>query len=102
MRHHVIIGTGPAGVVAAETLRKVAPSDTVTLIGDEDGPPYSRMAIPYLLHGDITERGTWLRKDPQHFKHLGIAFGTRGSRRSMPARAPCGWTVATPWHSTPC
>ncbi|MGE0071880.1 MAG: NAD(P)/FAD-dependent oxidoreductase [Thiomonas sp.] len=74
MKHHAIIGTGPAGVVAAETLRKVAPNDSVTLLGDEDGPPYSRMAIPYLLHGDITERGTWLRKDPQHFKHLGIAL----------------------------
>ncbi|MHB1670262.1 NAD(P)/FAD-dependent oxidoreductase [Thiomonas sp.] len=75
MNHHVIIGNGPAGVVAAETLRKNAPAaDTITLIGDEDAPPYSRMAIPYLLHGDITERGTWLRKDPHHWQQLGIAL----------------------------
>ena len=73
MKHHVIIGNGPAGVVAAETLRRHAPhEDRITLLGDEDAPPYSRMAIPYLLHGDITERGTWLRKDPQHFRQLGI------------------------------
>jgi NAD(P)H-nitrite reductase large subunit len=73
MKHHVLIGNGPAGVVAAETLRKNIPAeDSITLIGGEDSPPYSRMAIPYLLHGDITERGTWLRKDPQHFKHLHI------------------------------
>ena len=73
VNHHVIIGNGPAGVVAAETLRKNAPqADTITLIGDEDAPPYSRMAIPYLLHGDITERGTWLRKDPHHWKTLRI------------------------------
>ena len=73
MKRHIIIGNGPAGVVAAETLSKNAPAgDAIVLIGDEDAPPYSRMAIPYLLHGDITERGTWLRKDPQHWKQMGI------------------------------
>ena len=71
---HLILGNGPAGVVAAETLRKHAPGDAVTLLGDEPGPPYSRMAIPYLLMGDIEEPGTWLRKDPGHFERLGIAL----------------------------
>lgn len=71
---HVILGNGPAGVVAAEALRKLSPADTVTLVGDEPGPPYSRMAIPYLLMGDIDEQGTWLRKDPGHFGRLGIAL----------------------------
>jgi NADPH-dependent 2,4-dienoyl-CoA reductase/sulfur reductase-like enzyme len=37
---HVILGAGPAGVIAAETLRKQAPGDTVTIIGDEPEPPY--------------------------------------------------------------
>ena len=69
---HVIIGNGPAGVVAAETLRKRAPGDTVTMIGDEPEPPYSRMAIPYLLMGNIDEAGTYLRKDANHFATLGI------------------------------
>ncbi len=69
---HLILGNGPAGVVAAETLRKHAPADSVTLLGDEPGPPYSRMAIPYLLMGNIEEPGTWLRKDPGHFERLGI------------------------------
>ena len=36
---HVIIGNGPAGVVAAETLRKHRPNDTIVLIGDEPVPP---------------------------------------------------------------
>ena len=71
---HVILGNGPAGVVAAEALRKLSPADTVTLVGDEPGPPYSRMAIPYLLMGDIDEKGTWLRKEPGHFERLGIAL----------------------------
>lgn len=71
---HVILGNGPAGVVAAEALRKAAPADAITLVGDEPGPPYSRMAIPYLLIGDIDEKGTWLRKDPEHFARLRIAL----------------------------
>ena len=33
--HHVILGAGPAGVIAAETLRKHAPADTSTMVGDE-------------------------------------------------------------------
>lgn len=70
MTHHVILGAGPAGVIAAETIRKHAPNDRITLVGDEAEPPYSRMAIPYLLIGNIDERGTYLRKNDQHFEQL--------------------------------
>lgn len=69
---HLIIGNGPTGVIAAETIVGNAPQDQVVLLGDEPEPCYSRMAIPYLLMGNIDERGTWLRKDPQHFGALGI------------------------------
>ena len=72
MTHHVILGAGPAGVIAAETLRKHAPADTITLVGDEPDAPYSRMAIPYLLIGNIDERGTYLRKSASHFDDLRI------------------------------
>ncbi len=65
--HHLILGTGPAGVIAAETIRKHAPTDRITLVGDEPEPPYSRMAIPYLLIGNIDETGTYLRKSRSHF-----------------------------------
>ncbi len=69
---HLILGNGPAGVVAAETLRKVAPADDILMVGFEDAPPYSRMAIPYLLEGNIDESGTYLRKDAGHFERLRI------------------------------
>jgi NAD(P)H-nitrite reductase large subunit len=72
MTHHVILGAGPAGVIAAETIRKHAPADTITLVGDEPDAPYSRMAIPYLLIGNIDERGTYLRKSSTHFDDLRI------------------------------
>jgi len=69
---HIILGNGPAGVVAAETLRRASPTDDILLVGNEDAPPYSRMAIPYLLEGNIDESGTYLRKTPSHFDNLHI------------------------------
>ena len=72
MTHHVILGAGPAGVIAAETIRKHAPLDVITVVGDEREPPYSRMAIPYLLMGNVDERGTYLRKSPSHFQDLKV------------------------------
>ena len=72
---YVIIGAGPAGVTAAENLRKIDPDGVITLVGDEPEMPYSRMAIPYLLINQIDERGTFLRKDDEHYKRSGIDSG---------------------------
>jgi NAD(P)H-nitrite reductase large subunit len=69
---HVIIGSGPAGVVAAETVRKADPSADITLLCGEGGPPYARMTIPYLLKGDIDEAGTRIRPDAGHYGRLRI------------------------------
>jgi NADPH-dependent 2,4-dienoyl-CoA reductase/sulfur reductase-like enzyme len=69
---HIIIGAGPAGVIAAETLRKADPDADITIIGDEPEPPYSRMAIPYYLMENIGEAGTYLRDPDQHFKSQNI------------------------------
>jgi len=71
---YVLIGAGPAGVVAAETLRKTDPEGDIVLLGDEPEPPYSRMALPYFLVGTIDEAGTYLRKCENHYVDLGIDF----------------------------
>jgi NAD(P)H-nitrite reductase large subunit len=73
---HVILGNGPAGVIASEIIRKSAPGDDIVVVGAEPEPPYSRMAIPYLLTGKIDEAGTYLRKDPAHFDRLGVRLKT--------------------------
>lgn len=83
---HVILGNGPAGVIAAETVRKRAPHDQIIMIGCEDAPPYSRMAIPYLLMGNIQEPGTYLRKDADHFEQLKIEQ-IRGKASSIDLKA---------------
>jgi NAD(P)H-nitrite reductase large subunit len=79
---HVILGAGPAGVIAAETLRKHAPNDEIVVIGDEPEAPYSRMAIPYLLIGKVGEAGTHLRHGADHFTRLRITV-QHGRARSV-------------------
>jgi NAD(P)H-nitrite reductase large subunit len=64
--HYIIIGAGPAGIVAAETLRKNDPDADISIISGEAEPPYSRMAIPYFLEGKIEQQGSYLR-DPEQF-----------------------------------
>jgi NADPH-dependent 2,4-dienoyl-CoA reductase/sulfur reductase-like enzyme len=76
---HVILGAGPAGVIAAETIRKHAPNDAITIVGDEPEAPYSRMAIPYFLIGNVKEEGTHLRHGADHFGKLRIDV-KRGAR----------------------
>ena len=71
---YVIIGAGPAGVVAAETLAKTDPGAETVLLGGEADPPYSRMAIPYVLTGIIDHGGTHLRKTAGHYETLGITY----------------------------
>lgn len=71
---YVIVGAGPAGVIAAETLAGAAPGSDIVLVGGEPEPPYSRMAIPYFLTGDIGEDGTYLRKTPDYYETRGIRY----------------------------
>ena len=78
---HLIIGSGPAGVVAAETLRKADPACEITLLHGEAGAPYARMTIPYLLAGKIDEAGTHIRPRLDHYERLGIRLvGGRAQR----------------------
>lgn len=71
--YYIIIGAGPAGIVAAETLRKNDSTADILLIGSEKEPPYSRMAIPYLLIGNIEESGSYLRRQSDHYEALNIS-----------------------------
>ena len=73
--NYVVLGAGPAGVTAAETLRSVDKNASITIINGEDEPqPYSRMAIPYYIYGKIDETGTYLRQQEGHYDKMGIAY----------------------------
>jgi NAD(P)H-nitrite reductase large subunit len=82
---YLIIGAGPAGVNAAETLRKLDEEADIRILGDEHEPPYSRMAIPYLLMGNIEEQGTHLRDRADHFAVLNIEVTQARVQRVDPA-----------------
>ena len=82
---YLIIGAGPAGVNAAEALRQRDPDAAIRIIGDEPEPPYSRMAIPYLLMNNIDEQGTHLRDRQAHFDDLRIDLSHGRVERVEPA-----------------
>ncbi len=84
--NYVILGAGPAGVTAAETIRQQDKNGRITLIGGEPEPPYSRMAIPYLLHGNIEERGTYLRQKDSHYDDLCVEYRMARAGGIDPAR----------------
>ena len=69
---YVIVGAGPAGVAACESLRDADPKGSIILLSGESEPPYSRMAIPYVLTGLVGEDGTYLRKTDGHYKDLRV------------------------------
>jgi NADPH-dependent 2,4-dienoyl-CoA reductase/sulfur reductase-like enzyme len=57
MPNYVIIGTGPAGIAAAEAIRSQDASANITLIGDEPHGYYSRPGLAYYLTGELPENG---------------------------------------------
>ncbi len=48
---YVIIGSSAAGIKAAETLRKLDRDAAITVISEENEPPYSRCLLPEYLAG---------------------------------------------------
>jgi len=92
---YVIVGAGPSGVTAAENLRKADPNGSITLIGNEPEPPYSRMAIPYYLINKVGEEGTYLRPDSDHYDAQGIKYLQSGVKAISPDGKTVGLTDGT-------
>ena len=78
---HVVVGAGPAGVRVADRL--AAAGHKVTLIGEEPGVPYDRVALSRYLAREVTARD--LRRPPalgvRHLAGLRIAAIDRAARR---------------------
>ncbi len=84
--HYLVLGAGPAGVTAAETLRKHDKTAKITLLGGEPEPPYSRMAIPYYLIEKVGEDGTYLRQQENHYQDHGIDY-VHGTAAALQGKA---------------
>lgn len=73
---HIIVGAGPAGQNALETIRALDADAELSLVCDE--PAYARMVLPYFVEGKIKELAV-KTGDDQWFKQLGVTthFGRR-------------------------
>lgn len=58
---HLVVGAGPAGLAAVETLRALEPDAEIALVCDER--PYARMVLPYYLAGRIPEEAVFTGDD---------------------------------------
>ena len=56
MRNYVIIGTGAAGIAAAEAIRCQDPRAKIMLVGEERHGYYSRPGLAFYLTGELDER----------------------------------------------
>ena len=59
--NYVIIGNGPAGVHAVESIRKRDRQGKITLISKENNAPYSRIMIPELMSGELEDADIYYR-----------------------------------------
>jgi NAD(P)H-nitrite reductase large subunit len=55
----LIIGSGAAGISAAEIIRKQAPEVEITLVSEERDGYYSRPGLAYLLTGEVSENALY-------------------------------------------
>ncbi len=85
MPHHVIIGGGPAGMNAIETIRQFDADAPITLVSDEHA--YSRMALPYFLAREIAQ-GQLDTGSDEYFNRLRVErrIGRRATRVDSGAR----------------
>ncbi len=73
MDHYVIIGSGAAGIAAAEAIRSLDTESRITMISGESAGYYSRPGLAYYLTGEIEERFLFPFQ-PQDFRDLKINF----------------------------
>ncbi|OGO33674.1 MAG: hypothetical protein A2W35_07540 [Chloroflexi bacterium RBG_16_57_11] len=71
VRRYVIVGSGAAGIAAAEAIRSHDPSGEVILICEERAGYYSRPGLAYVLSGELPERGIFPFSEAD-FKALGV------------------------------
>lgn len=70
---HLIIGSGIAGLTAAETLRRRDARASILLLGAEPWPPYSRVMLADVVVGDRRPEELYLRP-ADFFANKNIAF----------------------------
>jgi NADPH-dependent 2,4-dienoyl-CoA reductase/sulfur reductase-like enzyme len=70
-RRYLIVGTGPAGIRAAETIRSQDASGDILLVSDDRHGYYSRPGLAYYLTGEISEKILFPFGE-EDFRHLKV------------------------------
>ena len=78
----VIVGGGPAGLSAIQSIREVDRKASLLWISDEPYLPYSKVLLPYLLSGKIKEAKLMLI-DQQGLENLGVTLWTKSPVLSL-------------------
>jgi NADPH-dependent 2,4-dienoyl-CoA reductase/sulfur reductase-like enzyme len=71
VRRYIIVGSGAAGIAAAEAIRCHDPAGQITLLSEEPQGYYSRPGLAYYLTGEINERQLYPFSDAD-FRRLGF------------------------------
>ncbi|MBX0327719.1 NAD(P)/FAD-dependent oxidoreductase [Oscillochloris sp. ZM17-4] len=70
---YVIVGSGVAGIAAAEALRSRAPGASVTVVTEDPDGFYSRPGLAYYLSGTIPEKQLFPRS-PADLRDMGLRW----------------------------
>ena len=73
MTNYLILGTGVAAMGAAEAIRGVDKSGTISFIGEDPYGYYSRPGLAYYLTGEVDEKLLYPYR-PQDYKTLNAHF----------------------------
>ena len=65
---YVLIGNSAASLAAVDGIRKYDKQGDITLINREEGPAYSRVALPYYVAGEMTLDELLIRQKPDYGK----------------------------------
>jgi nitrite reductase (NADH) large subunit len=83
MTNYVIVGTGVAGIGAADAIRSVDKKGEITFIGDDPHGYYSRPGLAYYLTGEVDEN-LLFPYQPEDFKNLNAHFMRGSATRILP------------------
>src|SRR2546425_13297820 len=63
---YVLIGNSAASLAAVDGIRKHDQGGEITIINREEGPAYSRVALPYYVAGEMTLADLLIRQKPDY------------------------------------
>jgi len=70
---YVLIGNSAASLAAVDGIRKFDKQGEITLINREEGPAYSRVALPYYVAGEMSLTDLLIRQKPDYEK-IGVTL----------------------------